>query len=574
MVPQEEGESSLDASDAIMSKQPADTENLIEDKLLEAWKQEQRFFHLRGLGRFLVWLVAMVLVDFVVDWQIFFRSRWETPGILLLLLNGVVLLWVLWREWFRHLKPYEPLRVALEVEKKHPKLRSVLVSFTQFKDFNAEETEASPELLEAMRKQAISLTRPLDFNEVVDFSQLKKLAVVSLASIGFFMLINAQWEEHMQMLFKRLLGENIEYPTETSIISTSGNIPIKEGNSTMIFAEVEGKSPKTGSLFVRDEGDEDWEELEIKRVRGKFYAREKKEVIKSFQYKLKIGDDYSDEYTVSISPKPEPISKKITLSYPEYLQREDTVEDNLKLTVPMDTSIKWSLQCEPAIKALKVTIGGNIIMAEISEDGARAEFEAKATETFKYNFYWTEKEHGFEYNDIQNLVRVVPDQVPDVELVEPFRNGKATVNKVLDLKFRATDDHQLGEAALVYSIVDNKTNADGAENNASLETRVALGKLTGTQKEHSHRWVLNENGNLTPGSKVYFRIEVADRKPPMDSRFNSSVKRRLDILTDEQYLIWFENELAAQREIIAKARNAEEKATTEIGKLKVEEKKE
>ena len=574
MVPQEEGESSLDASDAIMSKQPAETENLIEDKLLEAWKQEQRFFHLRGLGRFLVWLVAMVLVDFVVDWQIFFRSRWETPGILLLLLNGVVLLWVLWREWFRHLKPYEPLRVALEVEKKHPKLRSVLVSFTQFKDFNAEGTGASPELLEAMRKQAISLTRPLDFNEVVDFSQLKKLAVVSLASIGFFMLINAQWEEHMQMLFKRLLGADIEYPTETSIISTSGDIPIKEGNSTMIFAEVEGKSPKTGSLFVRDEGDEDWEELEIKRVRGKYYAREKKEVIKSFQYKLKIGDDYSDEYTVSISPKPEPVSKKITLSYPEYLQREDTVEDNLKLTVPMDTSIKWSLQCEPAIKALKVTIGGNIIMAEISEDGARAEFEAKATETFKYNFYWTEKEHGFEYNDIQNLVRVVPDQVPDVELVEPFRNGKATVNKVLDLKFRATDDHQLGEAALVYSIVDNKTNADGAENNASLETRVALGKLTGTQKEHSHRWVLNENGNLTPGSKVYFRIEVADRKPPMDSRFNSSVKRRLDILTDEQYLIWFENELAAQREIIAKARNAEEKATSEIGKLKVEEKKE
>ena len=143
-----------------MSKQPAKIENLIEDKLLEAWKQEQRFFHLRGLGRFLVWLVAMVLVDFVVDWQIFFRSRWETPGILLLLVNVVVLFWVIWHEWFRYLKPYDPLRVALEVEKKHPELRSVLVSFTQFKDFNAEETKASPELLKAMRKQAISLTRP------------------------------------------------------------------------------------------------------------------------------------------------------------------------------------------------------------------------------------------------------------------------------------------------------------------------------------------------------------------------------------------------------------------------------
>ncbi|MFP6854985.1 MAG: hypothetical protein VB980_04315, partial [Opitutales bacterium] len=128
-------------------------------------------------------MVAMIRVDLVVDWQIFFRSRWEAPGILLLTLNVLILLWVLRREWFRHLKPFDSLRVALEVEKKHPELRSVLVSFTQFKDFNAKEGQASPALLQAMRNQAISLTRPLDFNEVVDFGQLKRLALVSLTSV-------------------------------------------------------------------------------------------------------------------------------------------------------------------------------------------------------------------------------------------------------------------------------------------------------------------------------------------------------------------------------------------------------
>ena len=50
-----------------MSKQPAETENLIEDKLRDAWRQEQRFFHLRGMARFLIWLVAMVVVDLVID---------------------------------------------------------------------------------------------------------------------------------------------------------------------------------------------------------------------------------------------------------------------------------------------------------------------------------------------------------------------------------------------------------------------------------------------------------------------------------------------------------------------------
>ncbi|MFP6886635.1 MAG: hypothetical protein VB997_03705, partial [Opitutales bacterium] len=452
-----------------MSKQPTDANAMIEDKLLQAWRQEQRFFHLRGLGRFLIWLVAMVLVDFVVDWQIFFRARWETPGILLLGLNGLVLLWVLWREWYRHLEPYDALRVALEVEKKHPELRSVLVSFTQFKDFNAEEARASPELLGAMRKQAISLTRPLDFTEVVDFGQLKRLGLVSLVSITFFLAINSRWEVHMQLLFQRLLGQDIEYPTDTTIISTSGNFIIKSEDSVKIEVEVKGKNPEQGILFVLDDGEDDWTELEIERVHGKSYARERTEVIKNFRYKVKIGDDLSDEYTVSISPKPEPISKKITLSYADYLERKDTVEESLKLTVPADTTIKWSLRCEPAIRALKVTMGETSIMADISDEGTQAVFETQAKETFKYSFLWTEKEHGFEYPDIQYLVRVVPDRVPDVELLEPSRNGMATVNKVLHIKARATDDHRLGEAALVYSIVESQTNTIDGENNRSEE---------------------------------------------------------------------------------------------------------
>ena len=103
---------------------------------------------------------------------------------------------------------------------------------------------------------------------------------------------------------------------------------------------------------------------------------------------------------------------------------------------------------------------------------------------------------------------------------------------------------------------------------------MALEKLSGTQQEFGYRWVLKEDEEVTPGRKVTFRIEVGDRKPPLDSRFNSSVKRSLTILTEEKYLAWFEKELAAQRELIVKARNAEEKATSEISKLKVEEKKE
>ena len=176
---------------------------------------------------------------------------------MLLILNLAILGWVLWREWLRHLKPFDSLRVALEVEKKHPELRSVLVSFTQLKDFDAKEAQASPALLEAMRKQAISLTRPLDFREVVDFRQLKSIALVSLASIAIFMAISFEWQEQMGLLFKRMLGENLEYPTETRIVSTTGDQTIKSGDTVKISTRVEGLIPAKGSLIVRFESGEE-----------------------------------------------------------------------------------------------------------------------------------------------------------------------------------------------------------------------------------------------------------------------------------------------------------------------------
>ena len=451
-----------------MNEQAEESGAMIDEKLLEAWKQEQRFFHLRGLARFLIWLVAMVLVDFVIDWQIFFRSRWEAPGVLLLILNLAILSWVLWREWLRHLKPFDSLRVALEVENKHPELRSVLVSFTQLKDFDAKEAQASPALLEAMRKQAISLTRPLDFREVVDFRQLKSIALVSLASIAIFMAISFEWQEQMGLLFKRMLGENLEYPTETRIVSTTGDKTIKSGDTVTISTRVEGLIPAKGSLIVRFESGEE-KSLE-KPVDGTNYSWELPSISERLSYYVEIGDDRSDDFTISVSPTPEITGTSILLSYPEYLDQNDSSTDSLNLSVPQGTRIKWRLQCQPAIRALKVTWGEDELDANISVSGTEAVFEVTADQTAKYSFQWTEKKYGFEYDDIQHLVRVVPDRVPDLELLEPLGNGVATVDKVLQLVAKATDDHQLADATLLYSI------------NGGEEKRIAMGKLSGTQK--------------------------------------------------------------------------------------------
>ncbi len=537
----------------------------IEDKLYRAWKQEQRFYHLRGLSRLLIWVVALILVDLLVDWQIFFRSRISGPTVLLLVVNVSVLGWILWHEWLRYLKRYDPVRVSLEVEGKHPELLSVLVSYTQLKGPAAELSHASPALLAAMRGQAISLTRPMDFREVVDFRQLRNLLMVAFCSVVFFFAVSSIWSGHMRSLFLRLVGVATPYPTQTQISNVTGDLTIKEGESIEIAAEVEGKIPETGRLFVRFESDRSWHPLVLPRGNSNRFARDIPEVYEDLSFYVKIGDAVSERHTVSVSPPPEIVESRIFLEYPKYMA-EDGVEtppvEELNLSVPEGTAMTWHLRCNPAIRALEVKLGDETIQAEISEDGTKAVFDHIADETFKYTFAWTEKEHGFTYDDVQHVVRVVPDMVPDVELIEPPRDGLATVRKTLRLVAKAVDDHGLAGAVLVYSI------------NGSEEKRVKIQDLAGTSKDIRYTWILSKSlPDLKGGDNLAYSIEVSDNYPPSGSHINVSATRRLAIVSEQEYLDWFKNELDAQRELIVQARDSEKKATAEVAKLKVEEKK-
>ena len=536
----------------------------IEQKLRIAWSQEQRFFHIRGFARLLIWAVVLLLVDLVVDWQILFRSRVTgAPQILLLITNVFVLGWVLWHEWLRHLKSFDAVRVSLEVEAKHPELRSVLVSYTQFEGQDSDPLLASASLLGAMRNQAISLTRPLDFREVVDFRQLRNLFLFAVVSIGVFSLISYSRSDHMRSLFLRLIGVDLDYPTETEVVLLTENKTIKQGDSIEIFARVNGEIPDAGRLYVRSESERTWQSMTMDREEGGVFNRMVPEVFEDFIYYIRIGDALTSKYKISVSPRPEILATQISFTYPEYLERNESVEpavDSLNLSVPEGTLVKWSLKCTPAIRALDVIVGEQKFPATISEDGLVATFEIPADETFKYTFHWTEKDHGFEYDDIQHIVRVVPDRIPDIELIEPSTDGNATVKKVLNIIARVSDDHQLGAAELVYSI------------NGRNEESIAMEPLSGTVKEIRHTWTLAQSiPDLKPGDTLAFSIKVSDKVPPTGTHINISATRKLAILTQEKYLEWFKNEFDAQREVIGKARDLEKKATTEVRKLKIQE---
>jgi hypothetical protein len=513
----------------------------------------------------MVWLFTMILLDLLIDWQILFRSRISGRELLILFaVNLGVLAWVLWHEWLRFLKPYHPEIVALEVEDKHPELASLLITYTQLKGPALEATGASPALLEAMRKQAVLKTKPLDFREVVNFRQLRNLLLVATGTLLLFSAVTFNWTSHMQSLLLRMLGAEVAYPTRTQIVSMSGDMTVKQGETIRIRAQATGKIPDEGRVYVRSEDETTWQILPLARTGSDEFFRQMPELYEDLVYRVRIGDARSETFTITVSPPPEIVAAKVQLTYPLYMRDNGApaAGADLNLEVPMDTHIAWDLRCRPPVTALKVKMGEKTIDATIDASGTRATFEIVATNTFKYTFIWTEREHGFTYDDVLHVIRVVEDRIPDVELIHPSGDRLATTNKTVKILARATDDHGLAEATLVYSL------------NGQKEERVEMRPLKGVSEDIDHNWVPKKTlPDLKEGDVLSFFLEVSDRRPPEGSHINISAARRLSIVSEDQYLEWFRNELKAQREKIVRARKSEKKARDEVENLKAEEKK-
>ena len=147
----------------------------IEQRLKQAYREERRWYNIRGASRLTLWLIALLAVAFLIDWGLFAKTQMSgITGLALLLVNVGILIWVYHREWGQYRQSYDPLTTALEVEKRHPELSSLLVSYMQLKDDpKLDEGNVAQDLIMAMRDQAIEFARPIDFKDIVDLGQLR-----------------------------------------------------------------------------------------------------------------------------------------------------------------------------------------------------------------------------------------------------------------------------------------------------------------------------------------------------------------------------------------------------------------
>ena len=382
----------------------------IDDKLKEAWSNERRFIHIRGIVRSLIWIVSLIITDLLVDLLIWKGIGDNRYGLGLMVINIGIIAFVIYREWFRYLKPYNAVRTALQVESKNPKLSSILITYTELSAADST-SNTSEEIVQAIKEKANVKTESINFQEIVSWDQIYRVFAISALIIIVFAGISVRWDEQVGTLLKRLRGVNVNYPTQTIIkkvhvegqeMKAGKSFKVKFGESLNIKVFTELITVPQGKLYVRTKvrtkGSEKQKVLPWPSIPQDMdplandkliYERVLKDITEDSEFYVRVNDDKGQVYDIQVIKSPNIKSYQIEQIFPDYITKDPETVSELTLDTPQDTTLKWKITTQTKVKAMQVRVGEDeTIDAEVSQGGNLITFTRKADKAFNYAFQW------------------------------------------------------------------------------------------------------------------------------------------------------------------------------------------
>ncbi len=527
-------------------------------RLRAAWHKERHYVHLRGLCLLLVWFLSLALVSWAID------VLFELPGwarVALIVFDLAVLSWVAYRQWWRKLERYNPVTTALRVERRHPELQSLLVSYVQLGDHGGGGGAggvvggqvASTSLLGAMRKQALAATRPIDFREIISYAQLRQVAAVSLIAFIVFGGASINWREHFQVWLNRILNPaaNTAYPRNTQLASLTGDVFLPRGGDLELRLRATGRVPADGgTLWVRevtppptetpltanapasvnpnatpDPEASPWQPLRLIDVvarddtagrADRTFAYPFASLQTGFEYYAAVGDATTPIHRVSVVAPPRIADATVTIAYPDYTTASPKRVDSLNVETLVGSTLDWRIATDPAVRDARMLITPSgapadaqprimpltltpdgVLLAQIPVDGP-----------FTYRLAWTDARHGFAFSDeARYAVRTRPDGRPTVEITSPRLDAIpiATLQKRVNLRFHAEDDFGLTSAEIVFTRNDP----------TATPTRVPISLPGDNPAEVDIAWAVQSAvPDLRVGDLITYWVEVRDNFQP------------------------------------------------------------
>jgi hypothetical protein len=508
---------------------------VVEVKLKRVWRKERLKAHLRGASGAAIALVSAVLLLFAGDWLFDFPAGLRA---VLSLGAGVGILALLYRTWWSRLRPFDPMSTAVRAEERFPELNSLLISFVELNGSAATVT-GSRELMDLVRQQAVGVSEPIDFGDLVQLSELRRLLLSALGASLILAGTAGLLPEHLGIALRRLAGADVAYPTRTRFLDRSPDARVRKGQPVELRARVGGAVPRHGRLWIRPAGQE-WQSIEVKQSAGGAFAHALPPAGESFDFYFEIGDARSHPRSkrghIDVVHPPVILASSVRVEPPAYTGEPAFTSDRLGVEAPEGSRVRFRVGTDQAVTRTSLLIEGEApVAAAVGRDGREVEAAVDARRSLGLRFRWTVAGSDFEFESDPFSLQVRPDRAPAVTLLKPRSDQKATVEKRLALEVRVKDDYGIARLALGYRL------------NEQPERRVDLGAPSkpADQADRAHArfgtwpvtWALKTDlPQLKPGDKVVVWLEAEDvHAEGQPSRSGRSQERTVEILSLADY---------------------------------------
>jgi len=492
----------------------------LDSRIKSVWLRSQILHFSVGLLTFFRWSIPLFLLGVFIDWMTYMPSVGRMVMVIVLLLLSV---YKAWRAGWCNLRSFNARHTALQIESSHGDLNSVLISALQFR-----ESGDSNSLYNHTFSKAEEAAGGIQPEKTVPYNPLRKPGGIALALCGVIAVMTIMNSSFIGAGALRIFCPwvAIEYPTDTQIKLEKEELVIKEGESAIIQANLEGIIPEDAVILIRT-GKGSAREIDLKVSDSKCeYAIAS--ASRDFTYRIKAGDDRTDWHKVSVIPSPRVENVKVEISYPSYQSRKNISVEALNLTVPEGSELTWKVNMNrPISSATLIADSEKPVSLNVSEDGRQLTFTKVAAASSAYNFTWVEKEHGFKFTSPKYYLQVSSDQAPRVELTSPESNLVAMIGRPLKISARFQDDHGIGSATISYRLNQHD------EKVVKLNTPSKNSK--GEQPiDWDYRKVLTD---LKVGDTLSFSLRVSDLYPGENGPHTvRSDTRRITFLSKEAYL--------------------------------------
>ena len=502
----------------------------LNSRIRTAWCRSQLLHLLAGVFAFVCWAVPLFLLGMFIDWMTYMPAPGRIAVLVVLL---CVAFYRAWRRGWRHLRAFDAVATALQLESQHGEMNSLLVSAVQLRGEN-QHASGSSALRDRTCQLAENAALGLSVSQTVPFTPLRRptlTVALFVAVVMIFFTVNRPFlMAGVTRFFVPWL--NVEYPTYTQISLSQNSLVIQEGESASIAAQIGGITPNQATIYVRT-GEGRAREIDLEVVDG-VCTYTIASASRDFSYRITAGDDRTGWHEARVVPAPRIEEVAVGLKYPPYLGREQESIEALTLTVPEGTGVDWKVVLDRPVRSAQFFRDGESpVDLDVGSDDRTLAFTADVSASKGYHFRWVDKDHEFEFSSPRYFLQVSSDQAPRVELTSPVANLVAMLGRPLDLAVRVQDDHGLGSTTVAYRV--NQRDEVPIKLDAPLE----IG-----QGEQVVDWDYRKSvPDLQIGDTVSLVLEVSDRYPePLGPHVVRSDTRRITFLSKDKYLAQIEKQ--------------------------------